>query len=167
MIIEDVVVVAVVGLFIWLVPMRRNGIPGLHGRGRAPLRPVPRHAAGGRTAIPSRATAHGRTSAPGRAAAPDRRPAQAGPEVSPRTGVSPHSEAAGSAAAGTTRGQVERVRPRPVPAAERIGGTGRRGRDRERDPQQDMRVLAELDRTWDAGYADRVAAEMRDRRDLS
>jgi hypothetical protein len=30
-----------------------------------------------------------------------------------------------------------------------------------------MRVLAELDRTWDAGYADRVAAEMRDRRDLS
>jgi hypothetical protein len=56
------------------------------------------------------------------------------------------------------------IRPRPVPAAERIGpadaGAGRRGRNRE----QDERVLAELDKTWAPGYADRVAAQVRERK---
>jgi hypothetical protein len=56
------------------------------------------------------------------------------------------------------------IRPRPVPAAERIGpadaGAGSRGRTRE----QDERVLAELDKTWAPGYADRVAAQVRERR---
>jgi hypothetical protein len=56
------------------------------------------------------------------------------------------------------------IRPRPVPAAERIGpgdaGAGSRGRNRE----QDERVLAELDKTWAPGYADRVAAQVRERR---
>jgi hypothetical protein len=41
MIIEDVAVVAVIALFVWLVPVRRNGIPGLRGRGRVPSRHVP------------------------------------------------------------------------------------------------------------------------------
>jgi hypothetical protein len=41
MIVEDVAAVAAIGLFFWLVPMRRNGIPGLRGRGRAPRNPVP------------------------------------------------------------------------------------------------------------------------------
>jgi hypothetical protein len=40
MIVEDVAVVAVIVLFVWLVPMRRNGIPGLRGRGRAPVSPM-------------------------------------------------------------------------------------------------------------------------------
>ena len=57
------------------------------------------------------------------------------------------------------------IRPRPVPAAERISpadsGGGQRGRDRE---QQDARVLAELDKTWAPGYADRVAAQVRERK---
>ena len=56
------------------------------------------------------------------------------------------------------------IRPRPVPAAERIGpgdaGAGSRGRNRE----QDERVLAELDKTWAPGYADRVAAQVRERK---
>ena len=56
------------------------------------------------------------------------------------------------------------IRPRPVPAAERIGpgdaGAGSRGRNRE----QDERVLAELDKTWALGYADRVAAQVRERK---
>jgi hypothetical protein len=33
-------VVLVIALFVWLVPMRRNGIPGLRGRGRAPVSPM-------------------------------------------------------------------------------------------------------------------------------
>lgn len=41
MIIEDAAVVAVIALFVWLVPVRRNGIPGLRGRGRVPSRLVP------------------------------------------------------------------------------------------------------------------------------
>jgi hypothetical protein len=41
MIVEDVAAVAVIGLFFWLVPMRRNGIPGLRGRGRAPQGSAP------------------------------------------------------------------------------------------------------------------------------
>ncbi len=41
MIAEDVAVVVVIVLFVWLVPMRRNGIPGLRGRGRAPVSPFP------------------------------------------------------------------------------------------------------------------------------
>ena len=40
MIVEDVAVVLVIALFVWLVPMRRNGIPGLRGRGRAPVSPM-------------------------------------------------------------------------------------------------------------------------------
>lgn len=40
MIVEDVAVVVVIALFVWLVPMRRNGIPGLRGRGRAPISPM-------------------------------------------------------------------------------------------------------------------------------
>jgi hypothetical protein len=40
MIVEDVAVVLVIALFVWLVPMRRRGIPGLRGRGRAPVSPV-------------------------------------------------------------------------------------------------------------------------------
>jgi hypothetical protein len=40
MIVEDVAVVLVIALFVWLVPMRRNGIPGLRGRGRAPVSPT-------------------------------------------------------------------------------------------------------------------------------
>jgi hypothetical protein len=40
MIVEDVAVVVVIALFVWLVPMRRNGIPGLRGRGRAPVSPA-------------------------------------------------------------------------------------------------------------------------------
>ena len=40
MIVEDVAVVVVIALFVWLVPMRRNGIPGLRGRGRAPGSPM-------------------------------------------------------------------------------------------------------------------------------
>ena len=39
MIVEDVAVVVVIALFIWLVPIRRHGIPGLRGRGRAPVSP--------------------------------------------------------------------------------------------------------------------------------
>jgi hypothetical protein len=74
MIVEDIAVVAVIALFIWLVPVRRNGIPGLRGRGRPPACPVP-------------AT--------------------------------------------------------------------------DRDRERDVRALAELDSTWDAGYADRVAAQVR------
>jgi hypothetical protein len=88
---EVVAVAAVIVLFAWLVPARRNGIPGLRGRGRLP------------------------------------------------SGVTP-----------------ERVRPAPVPVSERASA----GRDRERE----ARVLAELDRSWPAGYADRVAAEVRERK---
>jgi hypothetical protein len=40
MIVEDVAVVVVIALFVWLVPMRRKGIPGLRGRGRAPASPM-------------------------------------------------------------------------------------------------------------------------------
>jgi hypothetical protein len=40
MIVEDVAVVLVIALFVWLVPMRRHGIPGLRGRGRAPVSPM-------------------------------------------------------------------------------------------------------------------------------
>jgi|ERR1700761_126003 len=40
MIAEDVAAVAVIALFVWLVPMRRHGIPGLRGRGRAPVSPL-------------------------------------------------------------------------------------------------------------------------------
>ncbi|HEY2277856.1 MAG TPA: hypothetical protein VGI00_05840 [Streptosporangiaceae bacterium] len=70
------------------------------------------------------------------------------------------------------------IRPRPVPAAEQISppGTanaadrgdraeradtaGQRGRDHD----WDARVLAELDKTWAPGYADRVAAQVRERK---
>ena len=52
MIIEDVAAVAMIALFIWRVPVRRNGIPGLHGRGRVPASPFP-----GSTAKPARGEA--------------------------------------------------------------------------------------------------------------
>jgi hypothetical protein len=68
------------------------------------------------------------------------------------------------AVAAVTETRPEPIRPRPVPAAERISpadsGGGQRGRDRE----QDARVLAELDKTWAPGYADRVAAQLRERK---
>jgi hypothetical protein len=68
------------------------------------------------------------------------------------------------AVAAVTETRPEPIRPRPVPAAERIGpadsGGGQHGRDRE----QDERVLAELDKTWAPGYADRVAAQLRERK---
>jgi hypothetical protein len=38
---EDIAVAIVVALFIWLVPVRRNGIPGLRGRGKLPPGPPP------------------------------------------------------------------------------------------------------------------------------
>ncbi len=41
MIYEDIAAVVVVALFIWLVPVRRNGIPGLRGRGKLPMSPPP------------------------------------------------------------------------------------------------------------------------------
>ncbi len=63
-----------------------------------------------------------------------------------------------------TETQPGPIRPRPVPAAERIGpadaGAGSRGRNRE----QEERVLAELDKTWAPGYADQVAAQVRERK---
>jgi hypothetical protein len=121
MIVEYVAAAAVIALFAWLVPMRRNGIPGLRGRGRPPG-----HAATG-DAVSSPAR-------PGRAGA---------------------------------------VPPRPVPASEQIGESEQMGEGEQvgeggtgsRDRQQDQRILAELDRTWDAGYADRLADRLRDRRD--
>ena len=68
------------------------------------------------------------------------------------------------AVATVTETRPEPIRPRPVPAAERIGpadsGGGQHGRDRERDE----RVLAELDKTWAPDYADRVAAQLRERK---
>jgi hypothetical protein len=134
MIIEDGAVVAVIVLFAWLVPARHNGIPGLGGRGRTPAHRAPRRAPG--------------HAAPGRGA-----PGRAG---------SGRAVAAGQTAAAETR--AEPIRPRSVPAAERIGpaeaGGGSRGRNRE----QDERVLAELDKTWAPGYADRVAAQVRERK---
>ena len=122
MIVEYVAAAAVIALFAWLVPMRRNGIPGLRGRGRPP--------------------GHAAT---GDAVSPPARPGRAGA-----------------------------VPPRPVPASEQIreseqAGEGepgsREGEPGSRDRQQDQRILAELDRTWDAGYADRLADRLRDRRD--
>jgi len=41
MIYEDIAAAVMVALFIWLVPVRRNGIPGLRGRGKLPLDPPP------------------------------------------------------------------------------------------------------------------------------
>jgi hypothetical protein len=41
MIYEDIAAAIVVALFIWLVPVRRNGIPGLRGRGKLPPVPPP------------------------------------------------------------------------------------------------------------------------------
>jgi hypothetical protein len=41
MIYEDIAGVVAVALFIWLVPVRRNGIPGLRGRGKLPEAPPP------------------------------------------------------------------------------------------------------------------------------
>jgi hypothetical protein len=121
MIVEYVAAAAVIALFAWLVPMRRNGIPGLRGRGRPP--------------------GHAAT---GDAVSPPARPGRAGA-----------------------------VPPRPVPASEQVGEGEQVGESEQvgeggtgsRDRQQDQRILAELDRTWDAGYADRLADRLRDRRD--
>jgi hypothetical protein len=137
MIVEDVAVVAVIVLFAWLVPARQNGIPGLGGRGR-----IPAHRAPGRRA-------------PGRRA-PGRHPAGRAVRADPTV-----------AAVAETRPQP--IRPRPVPAAERISpadtaGAGGAGGQRGRDHDRDARVLAELDKTWAPGYADRVAAQVRERK---
>ena len=43
MIYVDIAAAIVVALFIWLVPVRRNGIPGLRGRGKLPPGPPPAH----------------------------------------------------------------------------------------------------------------------------
>lgn len=99
MIYEDIAAAIVVALFIWLVPVRRNGIPGLRGRGKLP---------------------------PGPSAVPPAHPGH--------------------------------VAPRPVPPDEMIGPP-----DGSRDGR-DERVLAELDATWDPGYADREAARHQSRK---
>src|ERR1700761_4673844 len=113
MIVEYLAVAAVIALFVWLVPMRRNGIPGLRGRGRPPGYPAAGDAGAG-PSVPA--------SLP---------PARPGP-----------------------------VAPRPVPADEQVSKAEAPGSE----PEQDRRILAELDGTWDAGYADRVAAQLRDHR---
>ena len=41
MIYLDIAAAIMVALFIWLVPVRRNGIPGLRGRGKLPPVPPP------------------------------------------------------------------------------------------------------------------------------
>ena len=97
MIYEDIAAAVVVALFIWLVPVRRNGIPGLRGRGKLPAGPAPTH--------------------PGH------------------------------------------VAPCPAPPDEMIGPPGGSPRD-----GCDQRVLAELDATWDPGYADREAARHQSRK---
>ena len=43
MIYPDIAAAIMVALFIWLVPVRRNGIPGLRGRGKLPPVPPPAH----------------------------------------------------------------------------------------------------------------------------
>ena len=43
MIYLDIAAAIMVALFIWLVPVRRNGIPGLRGRGKLPPVPQPTH----------------------------------------------------------------------------------------------------------------------------
>jgi hypothetical protein len=43
MIYLDIAAAIMVALFIWLVPVRRNGIPGLRGRGKLPPVPPPTH----------------------------------------------------------------------------------------------------------------------------
>jgi hypothetical protein len=95
MIYEDIAVAVVVALFIWLVPVRRNGIPGLRGRGKLPPGPPPTH---------------------------------------PR-----HAAL------------------RPVPPDGMIGRPGG-------SSCRDERVLAELDATWDPGYADRETARHQSRK---
>src|SRR5579875_2385329 len=96
----DIAVAVVVALFMWLVPIRRNGIPGLRGRGTVP-------------------TAHQPLTDPGRAT------------------------------------------PRPVPPAEVIGDTTQRSAQAGRE----ARILAELDSTWEPGYADWVASRHHSGRD--
>ena len=100
MIYEDIAAAIVVALFIWLVPVRRNGIPGLRGRGKLPPGPPP-------------------TEPP---------PTDPG-DATPRPGDETASE--------------------PLPG-DRSGG--------------DERVLADLDASWEPGYADRVTAEHKSRR---
>ena len=43
MIYLDIAAAIMVALFIWLVPVRRDGIPGLRGRGKLPPVPPPTH----------------------------------------------------------------------------------------------------------------------------
>ncbi len=43
MIYPGIAAAIMVALFIWLVPVRRNGIPGLRGRGKLPPVPPPTH----------------------------------------------------------------------------------------------------------------------------
>jgi hypothetical protein len=96
MIYADIAAAVAVALFVWLVPVRRNGIPGLRGRGKLPPVPPPGH--------------------PGC------------------------------------------VAPRPAPPDAMTGepdGGHRCGRDE--------RLLAELDATWEPGYADEVTARHQSR----
>ena len=95
MIYEDIAAAVVVALFIWLVPVRRNGIPGLRGRGKLPPGPPP-----------------------------------------------------------TDPGDAAR-RPGDETASEPVPGDGSGGGER---------VLADLDASWEPGYADRVTAEHKSRR---
>ncbi len=100
MIYADIAAAIVVALFVWLVPVRRNGIPGLRGRGKLP--PVP-------PAVPPAHPGH--------------------------------------------------VAPRPAPPDGTIVPPGGSYRD-----DRDERILAELDATWDPGYADREAARHQSRK---
>lgn len=43
MIYLDIAAAIMVALFVWLVPVRRNGIPGLRGSGKLPPLPPPTH----------------------------------------------------------------------------------------------------------------------------
>src|ERR1700760_4690172 len=90
--VEDLAVVAVIALFIWLVPMRRKGIPGLRGRGRPPGHPAvddsaPGPAGPGPAAAASAPPPQPRRVPPPAAAAA--RAGQCGRDIRPRAGAGP------------------------------------------------------------------------------
>lgn len=107
MIYEDLAVAAVIALFVWIVPVRPNGIPGLRGRGKLPSPPL---------------------SSP-------LSPPLSFPLSSP----------------------PERGRRYPVPPDHAISQAAATSPE----PGLDGRILAELDTTWEPGYADQVAALLR------
>ena len=114
----DIAAAVMVALFIWLVPVRRNGIPGLRGRGKLP---------------------------PGGLDAPGGPDGHGGPDAPDMPGVRP--------------AHPGYVAPRPAPPGEMAGGLagGHSG-------GQDERILAELDATWEPGYADQVTAQHESRK---